>query len=151
MLRRAAHDEAPAIAELWLQSRRAAPGIPPSAHSEQEVRAWFEEVLMPTREVWVATAPRAGYEEPELVGMMALHDEWVEQLYIALDHQHRGHGTRLLTVAQASRESLSLWAFEANLPARRFYEARGFVPVGEPSSDNEERTPAIRYHWTRPD
>jgi putative acetyltransferase len=98
-------------------------------------------VLLPDTEIWVATDGDA------LVAMMSLDGEWVEQLYVAPEHWRRGHGTRLLEVAQGTRTSLSLWTFEANLPARRFYEAHGFTQSGSPSSDNEDRTPAICYRW----
>jgi len=59
--------------------------------------------------------------------MMALEDEWVEQLYIDPEHQRRGHGARLLEVAQATRPALALWTFESNLGAQGFYEAHGFT------------------------
>jgi ribosomal protein S18 acetylase RimI-like enzyme len=139
-VRRADASEADLIAELLLSSRRASE-IPPSVHSDDEVRAWVSELLVPACEVWVATT------DGEVVGMMALDDEWVEQLYIAPGHQRRGHGARLLDLAQSTRRSLALWTFESNLAAQRFYEAHGFTRSGSPSADNEERAPAICYRW----
>lgn len=85
--------------------------------------------------------------DSEVVGMMALEGEWVEQLYIAPGHQRRGHGARLLAVAQSSRTSLALWTFESNADARQFYEAHGFTQWGSASAENEEHAPAIMYRW----
>lgn len=141
-IRRARVDEAAAIAELWLRSRRAA-NIPPAAHSDDEVRDWVAEVLLPGCEVWVAIEPS------ELAGMMALDGDWVEQLYISPEHQRRGHGSRLLELAKRQRRSLELWTFVSNVEAQRFYEAHGFARSGPVSADNEEHAPAVRYRWQR--
>lgn len=136
-------DEAPTIAELWLRSRRAAKGIPPAAHSDDEVRAWFCEVVIPTRELWITEL------RGELTGLMVLDGEQLEQLYVAPEFLRQGHGSRLVRLAQQTRSALALWTFEANLSARAFYEAHGFRAQGPPSIDNEERTAAIQYKWTR--
>lgn len=54
-LRRARADEAGEIAEVWLRSRAASvPAIPPPVHTDDEVRAWFEDVVLATKEIWVA-------------------------------------------------------------------------------------------------
>jgi hypothetical protein len=44
--------------------------------------------------------------------------------------------------------SLPLWAFEANTPAIRFYERRGFVIVERMDGrSNEARKPDVRMAW----
>jgi ribosomal protein S18 acetylase RimI-like enzyme len=64
--------------------------------------------------------------------------------------QRRGVGTELLQVAQRSFDRLQLWTFQRNLPARRFYEARGFALVRETDgARNEEKEPDALYLWTR--
>ena len=97
ILRRANGGDAEAAAEVLLRSRRAA-AIPPSVHSDLEVRAWVAEFLIPSCEVWVAT------DSGEVAGVMALQDDWVEQLYIAPEHQRRGHGVALLALAKGRQE-----------------------------------------------
>ena len=141
-MRRARADEGPAIAEVWLAARRAAP-IPPAVHGDDEVRVWISDLLLPSCEVWVAVAG------DEVVGMMALDGEWVEQLYVLPEHQRRGHGRRLLERAMSERVALTLWTFTSNVAAQRFYEANEFTPTGLPSNDNEEHALAIRYRWER--
>lgn len=54
-IRRARTEEAREIAEVWLRSRVvSAPAIPPPVHSDHEVDAWFANVVLASREVWVA-------------------------------------------------------------------------------------------------
>lgn len=79
--------------------------------------------------------------------MLVLEAEWVEQLYVAPERLRQGYGSRLLRFAQSTRNDLALWTFEANAPARAFYEAHGFRVSAPVSSDNEEHAPAILYRW----
>lgn len=140
-IRRAAADEAAAVAALWLRSRRAAaPAIPPPVHRDDEVKAWFRDVVLAAGEVWVIGPRRSP------VAMLALRPGWIEQLYVAPDRLRQGHGSRLVGFAQSRHPELSLWTFAANAAARAFYERHGFIAVGV-SADNEEGVPAVRYRW----
>jgi GNAT superfamily N-acetyltransferase len=129
------------VSDVWLRSRRASRAIPPAAHTDDEVRAWFRDVGLPSREVWVTT------DGANLTAMMVIAGEWLEQLCVAPEHSRQGYGSRLVRFAQSNRSELALWTFEANVSARAFYEKRGFLPAGAPSSENEEHTPAICYRW----
>jgi hypothetical protein len=59
-------------------------------------------------------------------------------------------GTALLDVAKARRpRGFSLWVFQQNTPARRFYETRSLRLVElTDGAGNAERTPDARYEWT---
>jgi len=142
-VRAARTDEAAAIAELYLRSRRAAPGVPPPAHRDDEVRAWLTDSVLPRGTTWVALLDGA------LAAMMVLDGPWIEQLYVAPEAQRRGCGTALLQHARSRGDELLLWTFEANAAARAFYEAHGFCVDGPADSDNEEGAPALRYRWAR--
>lgn len=143
MLRRARPAEAEALAGLWLRSRRAAAGVPRTPRSDDEVRAWFADSVLPSQEVWVAEAGGGP------IALMVLAGEWIEQLYVDPDHQRAGHGAALVRLAQAERSTLALWTFLANARARAFYESLGFRRSGPASTANEERAPAVVYRWTR--
>ncbi len=135
--------EAGSVADVWLRSRRAAiPSIPPPVHDDDDVRAWFDDVVLPKGDTWVVDS-QAG-----IVGLLVLDDAWVDQLYIDPSWSGRGLGSMLLGFAKAARPAgLDLWTFKANTGARRFYERHGFIPVSESDGDNEEGAPDIRYHW----
>jgi GNAT superfamily N-acetyltransferase len=143
--RRACLDEALAVADLWLLSRRASiPQIPPPVHSDEEVRAWFQHVVFPSLDVWVTGVPG------HLVALMVLDHEWIEQLYVHPTWNSRGLGSQMLELAKREHTRLDLWTFRSNAGARRFYERHGFVAVAVTDGDNEEGAPDIRYHWQRP-
>ncbi len=143
--RRAEQREARELAELWLAARRAAiPALPPPAHTDAEVRRWFEEVVLPSSEVWVVGPPGA------VSALLVLDGAWLEQLYVRPGETGRGLGSTLLEHAKAGRDHLLLWTFQANLDARRFYERHGFHAEATTDGDNEERAPDVRYRWDRP-
>ena len=85
-----------------------------------------------------------------IVGIMALNDDWIEQLYVAPAHTSRGIGSELVAIAQRRRpHGLQLWTFESNVRAQRFYERHGFVAVERTNgTGNEENEPDVRYRWS---
>ena len=140
-----ARGEGQSVAEVLLQARDVKePDIPNLVHSDNEVRGWVATVLMDQCEVWVAVV------DSEIVGMMALREDWIEQMYVAPGHTSRGIGARLIATAQDRRPAgLQLWTFEANRRAQRFYERHGFVAVERSDgSRNEAGAPDVRYRWT---
>ena len=144
-LRRGTAGDAPAAAELWLRARRAAAGaIPPTAHGEDEVRAWFASEVLADAELWVAEDAHDG-----LVGILVLDGPWVAQLYVAPGRTGEGIGAALLGLAKRRRPGgLQLWTFAANRGAQRFYERHGFVATRRTDGrDNEEGAPDVLYAW----
>ncbi len=144
--RRSRPEEAPYLADLWIRSCQASiPAIPPLAHSVADVRAWFAEVVVPTKEVWLV-------EEADIpVALLVLDGHWIDQLYVEPDHAGRGFGSRLLVLAKELRPAgLDLWTFQSNYGARRFYERHGFEAVGTTVADNEEDAPDVHYRWHGP-
>jgi GNAT superfamily N-acetyltransferase len=145
LLRRAVQSDADEIAAIWLRSRRAAvPAIPPPVHTDDEVRIWIAEVVLPAEATWVIEhAGRA-------VAMLVLDAGLVDQLYVDPDYTGQGLGARLLNLAKdQSPGGLDLWTFQGNIGARGFYERHGFAAVAMTDGDNEERCPDVRYHWQR--
>lgn len=142
-LRRATADDASAVADVWLRSFNTALPTVVRPHSDDEVRDYFREFVVPRRETWVAET------DGRLVGVMVLHGELLSQLYLEPDWRGRGLGDRFVQLAkERSPQGLNLWTFQINKPAHRFYERHGFVAVERTDgSDNEEREPDVRYVW----
>ncbi len=110
-------------------------------HTPDEDRAYFRELVFAACEVW-------GASDAALVGFIAFREDWIDQLYVLPHRQNQGVGTALLGIARAAWPRLSLWTFQRNAPARRFYEANGFVVVEETDGGgNEEREPDVLYRW----
>ncbi|WP_053752240.1 GNAT family N-acetyltransferase [Streptomyces sp. MMG1533] len=144
-LRRATAPDAASAADVWLRSFAAALPTVVSPRSGDEVRAHFREVVVPLRETWIAEAADGG----GTVGVMVLNGSLLSQLYLDPDWRGRGIGDRFVALAkERSPEGLSLWTFQVNKPAHRFYERHGFVAVEyTDGSGNEEREPDVRYEW----
>ncbi|MEU5889932.1 GNAT family N-acetyltransferase [Streptomyces sp. NPDC047461] len=141
-LRRATASDAAAAADVWLRSFAAALPTVVRPRSDDDVRDYFREVVVPLRETWVADADG-------IVGVMVLNGELLSQLYLAPDWRGRGIGDRFVELAkERSPQGLHLWTFQVNKPAHRFYERHGFVAVEHTDgSGNEEREPDVRYDW----
>ena len=85
--------------------------------------------------------------DEEVVGMIAYNDSEISQLYIHIGYQGIGIGRTLLDKAKAqSSGKLTLYTFEVNEKAQRFYENHGFEIIGR-GHKNEENLPDIKYEW----
>ncbi|MER6323446.1 N-acetyltransferase family protein [Streptomyces coelicoflavus] len=144
LLRRASAADARAAADVWLRSFAAALPDVVRPRTDAEVRAYFRHVVVEQYETWVAEAAGGA-----VVGVMVLEGEELSQLYLAPEWRGIGLGDRFVDLARQRRAAgLSLWTFQANAPARRFYERHGFTAVEwTDGARNEEREPDVRYVW----
>lgn len=143
-LRPATPQDADAIAEVHTVAMRTAMPYLPALHTDDETRAWIVGTVLPHQEVWVAEA------DGRVVGVAALEDDMLQQLYLLPGYQGIGIGSALLAKAKALRPGgFSFYAFGRNVRARAFYEGRGCVAVefGD-GSGNEEGEPDVRYRWS---
>jgi GNAT superfamily N-acetyltransferase len=142
-IRRAEPTDAGVMAEVWIRSYAAALPSVRRAHSDDEVRDWFAAVVVPRYESWVAV------HEGRVVGLLVLGDAELEQLYLEPGWRGHGIGDRLVDLAKQRRpDGLSLWTFQVNKPAQRFYERHAFAETERTDgSRNEEHEPDNRYIW----
>jgi GNAT superfamily N-acetyltransferase len=141
-IRPATSSDAAAVADVYLASFHATYDFP-LAHTDDEVRGWIGDVVG-SGGTWVAIEPLGA-----VVGMMAIEPGVLDQLYVRPDRLGEGIGRRLLDVARdRSPDGLTLYTFQVNARARRFYERNGFVAdwFGDGSA-NEEGQPDVRYVW----
>lgn len=133
-----------AIAELFSRTRAAAvPDMPAPLRTPDEHRAWVAGWDLAAWEVWVAEAGDV------LVGYAVVVDDWLHSLYVAPEASGQGVGGVLLDVVKGLRPGgFSLWVFESNAPARRFYRRHGLVELERTDgAGNEEQAPDIRMAW----
>jgi len=141
-VRPAQRDDIDTIADVFVASFRGLTFLP-ALHSDDEMRAWIREVMVPGHEVWVAES--AG----EVVGLAAVEGDLLGHLYVHPAAQGRRVGTALLDVVKRERpEGFRFWVFQRNTGARRFYERHGcrLVELTD-GSGNEEREPDALYAW----
>jgi putative acetyltransferase len=111
-------------------------------HTLDEHRRHFAG-LVADQEVWVAE------DEGRVAAFMVLGERAIDHLYVEPDRAGAGLGSALLEHAKGRRpHGFTLWTFQENERARRFYERHGLRAVlltdGE---DNEERCPDMLYRW----
>ena len=143
--RRAAAADAPEVATVYIASRRGAAEWLPTVGTDAEIRAFVICEMVPAQETWVAVA------NGRIVAVLVLGIDMVDQFYVAPDNQRHGVGDAMLAHAKHLRPAgLGLWTFQRNAPARRFYEARGFV--AKQFTDGAtcmEREADVLYEWHR--
>ena len=113
----------------------------PDLHSCAETIAFCGHMI---DQGWVTVAEASD----TLVGFLALNGTDVHSLYLTPAARGQGIGKRLLDHAKVQHPRLSLFAFQANIGACRFYERNGFVEVARSDgADNDENLPEIKYVW----
>jgi chorismate mutase/GNAT superfamily N-acetyltransferase len=143
-LRPATLDDAPAMADLHVDSRVANVGsMPPMVHDRATTHRWMRQRLEAGSRGWVAES--AG----EAVGYLVITGEWLDDLFVAPGATGRGIGAALLDVAKSERpDGFCLWVFETNAGARRFYRRHGLLDLERTDgSGNAEAAPDVRMTW----
>ena len=143
LLRPATGTDAGEVAEVWLAAFAATYDFP-HAHTDDEVRSWIRDELVPGSETWLAIDP-----DGSIAGFMALGPDMLDHLYLRPDRTGRGIGSRLVGLAKSLRPAgIELYTFKVNTGARRFYERHGFRVVDvDDGQRNEEGQPDVRYRW----
>jgi ribosomal protein S18 acetylase RimI-like enzyme len=138
--------DAHTVAEVFIASFDTLTFLP-KLHTNEETIDFIANKVMPDQEVLVAE------EDGTIIGFLAMaHGDILEHLYVHPDSQCRGVGGALLERAKERMPGgFSLWVFQQNVQARRFYERHGLSLIERTEGDgNEERMPDARYEW-RPD
>ena len=142
-VRRAETGDADAIADVFVASFESLDFLP-RLHTPAEHRAHIRDVVLREQEVWVGEDGGGS-----VVGFAALAGDLLMHLYVHPDAQGRGVGAALLAQVKVQRpDGLSLWVFQQNESARRFYERHGLHVVRlTDGGGNAERTPDALYAW----
>jgi len=129
---------------MWRASKRAAfPYVAvQQIYTLQDDTDYFRDVIAPECEVWLAVAGE------QILGLLALRDDLIDQLFVAVDGQRQGVGSALLAKArERSPDQLRAYTFQKNGPARAFYEKHGFQIIRSGISPPPENEPDLEYMW----
>lgn len=141
--------DAERIADIYLAARKQYVAYAPLAHTDEQIRAWVRESLIPSGGVTVAVIDGA------VVGFIATScaetSTWIDQLYVDRSFIGSGLGSALLRFAKARLASpIRLYTFQQNERARRFYLRHGFREIEfTDGSGNEEKTPDVLMEWAQ--
>ena len=95
---------------------------------------------------WVTVAEANG----KVIGFVACDGADLNALYVAGAARGEGAGTALLRFVMGQYDRLSLWTFQANAGAQRFYLRHGFVEVlRTDGATTDEKLPDVRFEWQR--
>ncbi len=147
IVRRMIDAEARTVVELWHDTKKNAyPYLPlEQARTLDEDFAFFQQVLLPRFDIWVAE------EQDQLVGFLAMNGSYIDRLYVLPSVQRLGIGAALIKHAKKlSPSGIELHTHQKNLAARGFYEKHGFLAIHFGVSPPPESEPDVEYHW-RPD
>ena len=126
---------------MWRNSKQNALGIA-EQHSFEDHLNFLKFNLAKDNRIYLAVD-----EEENVLGLMAMDSDFLNQLYVHIEHQGKGIGSELLNRAkEKSNGSLKLYTFESNSKAQRFYETHVFRIIGG-GSDNEEQLPDLLLEW----
>jgi len=129
---------------MWRNSKEKAIGVK-ETHSFEDHLYFLNEILVQDNLVYLALLKH----NKEVVGLMATNNEHLNQLYIHIDYQRIGIGSRFLNLAkESSSGKLQLYTFEVNHSAQTFYERHDFQIIGR-GNNNGEGLPDILYEWNK--
>jgi len=144
IIRRYRPEDFDPVNDLWRRARLHAYGDfqARKGHTAEEDRTYFREVVQVKHDLWVADID----ERP--AAFMAIAGDFVDQLFVAPEHQRRGLGAALLAHARRlSPQGLRLFTFQFNANARAFYEKNGFTVARLGVSPPPVSEPDVEYHW----
>jgi ribosomal protein S18 acetylase RimI-like enzyme len=125
---------------MWRESMEKAIGQPDTHPFDEHVN-FLNNILIKDSKVYLAL------ENDKVIGIIAFNESEINQLYIHNDYQGKGLGKRFLELAKTnSKGRLTLYTFEVNRKAQRFYESNGFEIIGR-GYENMENLEDIKYEW----
>ena len=115
----------------------------PALHTADEDQAWMREVVVNHCDVWLAEL------DGRVCGFLGVGRNMLEHIYVHPHFHNSGVGSSLIDKARELMPGgFTLWVFQQNAQARRFYERHGLVLLRETDgANNEERTPDAEYAW----
>ena len=92
-----------------------------------------------------------------VIGFMRVEEHVIRDLFIHVDYQRQGLGSRFIQQAKKENDFLSLSTFELNKGAQKFYDVIGFVITdrgfasfeGNSWATSKDQLADITYEWRR--
>ena len=93
----------------------------------------------------------------KVIGFMRIEEHLIRDLFIHVDYQRQGLGSRFIQQAKDENDFLSLSTFELNKGAQKIYDVMGFVITdrgfasceGNSWATSKDQLADITYEWRR--
>jgi len=111
--------------------------------------------LEPLAEFWAELLTKdfgyVAHDQGRVVGFCSREDDNVSGLFILKEARGCGVGKRLLDLAKADRDWITVWAYEANTGARKFYHREGLVEIKRELEEFDDGNSLmdVEHRWTR--
>lgn len=139
--RRATPKDGQACARIIIEWGSETPWIGPLDEFES-MAAWWSGCIEHASTAWV------GQSEGEVTGFCVREDDNITGLYLAQRARGVGLGKRLLDLAKQDRDWITVWAYEKNHRARKFYRREGCTEISREVEDRSGLVD-IEHRWTR--
>ena len=127
---------------MWRKSKENAIGQK-EIHSFENHVDFLKNILIKDNNIYIAIDTI----NDEVVGILACNENEINQLYIHINYQGKGIGKKFIEIAKSnSKGRLTLYTFEVNKKAQKFYESNQFKIISR-GSINEENLDDIKYEW----
>ncbi|MEP0521099.1 MAG: GNAT family N-acetyltransferase, partial [Hyphomicrobiales bacterium] len=135
--------DAIACAQIILDWGEETPWMTTMDDSEPMAAFWRD--MFTTSSAWVAL------KNQSVVGFCVRKDDNISALYVASTARHAGVGKKLLDLAKKDREWITVWAYERNTEARKFYRREGCVEISRETEHYEDGVSLVdvEHRWTR--
>ena len=141
------------LIRLWRKSFAQAIGI------QEDVRAEVVREHLSYLRTYKPETIRTAIEKDrnKIVGFMAKEENTIKDLFIDIDYQRNGLGSRFIRLAKEETIFLTLSTLDLNKGAQKFYELHGFEIVkrgfasreGNRWASSKEELADITYEWRR--
>ncbi|HJW42255.1 MAG TPA: GNAT family N-acetyltransferase [Rhizomicrobium sp.] len=145
VIRPAREDDYDGVTRVWLDSHVSTGLISPSDATFADLRARIPVEIARGWQLHVAEL------DGEIAAMLAFRkaDNYLDQLFVAPQHQHKGIGKKLLAFTrQHLPNEILLRTAVANAKAIAWYEREGFVRENEVMQEGWSG-PRVYYRWRR--
>ncbi|AUH32492.1 GNAT family N-acetyltransferase [Paracoccus tegillarcae] len=138
--------------------------VPSDAEAcSQIIQDWGDETpwmvpldnLAPMKEFWSFIFEEeigwVAHRNGQILGFCARTEDNITGLYVAKKARGKGLGKALLDLAKEDQQWITVWAYEKNEDARRFYRREGLIEIGREMEVFEDGSSLmdIEHRWTR--
>lgn len=112
-------------------------------HSIEEDRNFFKKNIIPNSKIFIL-------KKNIILGFISMKANHIDHLYIKSSEFGKGYGTLLLNYVKELYNVLSLWVFQKNQKAVKFYLSNDFIISKETNGrGNDENLPDYYMEWRK--